>query len=625
MLTPIIIREKLKRAIRSSVWGFLPRNSIPSKKRSDCQSSGGTCVSVWPFGFLFLLTWITLPFLSSWNNLQEENNYLILICGIFLLLPLLHKKQAGTLHLSWTDIWMVAIYIWIGLCSTILNTRVLSNEHAALLVACFLFYLIGRLLIETKSVLLYLSFVVGGTIQMAYAWLQYLQWIPSKHLLFGMTGSFYNPAYLAAYLGFSCLCVFPLTAYLLHRRWRIVALVVSFMGLAMLFTITVLQSRATWIALYGSLAWFSSSFIKRKTAFWMVGIIVLVLSLFPLYQMKRGSADGRLLIWNVGWTMFKEKPVCGGGSQSFAARYFPTQAQYLSTHPQSRLAGISAPNIHTFNEPLRILCEYGLIGVLLFLGLVISVSYKQWDCFRLSLLLYFFLFSLFSNPCEVSILPLSGVLLFGILSSKRKVVSSVHPFCWKTLFVPIAIVIGGFALAKYHRTSQIVLSLREHSALNRYESFDGYRKEGWFHRNFLLIYSKQLYKNQKYGNAVTYLEQLSRLSPVADVYMDLGKCYQHLRMYKNAEECFTLVLQARPEYVLPYYELFRLYVECGDRGQAWRIGRKILSKDFHQDSSMLDEARRNVRLYLDSLDSDNPLDIYNRKTQDNKIIPFKCE
>ncbi len=108
----------------------------------------------------------------------------------------------------------------------------------------------------------------------------------------------------------------------------------------------------------------------------LVLYIVLILSIaagvWGLYKLKQGSADGRLLMWQVSWEMVKDKPLLGWGSGGFEAHYGNYQAQWFKsgkgTQAQELVAGTpDAP----FNELVRVAVCYGLVGmvvVLLVLG-----------------------------------------------------------------------------------------------------------------------------------------------------------------------------------------------------------------------------------------------------------------
>jgi O-antigen ligase len=86
--------------------------------------------------------------------------------------------------------------------------------------------------------------------------------------------------------------------------------------------------------------------------------------------MKQASADGRLFIWRVSMDMVKEFPLYGKGADGFTANYMPAQAAYFEAHPNSDYIRQATDNVHAFNEYLRIVCEYGFVGLLLLAALL---------------------------------------------------------------------------------------------------------------------------------------------------------------------------------------------------------------------------------------------------------------
>ncbi len=107
------------------------------------------------------------------------------------------------------------------------------------------------------------------------------------------------------------------------------------------------QSRAAWIAgtvgclfvLTGHPAIKSTrnnlkrkllSFTRPMQALSMLAtLLVVLIAGFGLYAMKKGSADGRVLIWQVTSQLIKQKPIAGHGSGAFAALYINEQAKWF--------------------------------------------------------------------------------------------------------------------------------------------------------------------------------------------------------------------------------------------------------------------------------------------------------
>ena len=153
---------------------------------------------------------------------------------------------------------------------------------------------------------------------------------------------------------------------------------------AILLVLPPAQSRAAWVAgiagclfvLAGrpSLLSFKrglkNKFLEIRKPLRVLLLTVVLLSIatagFGLYSIKKGSADGRMLIWQVTSQLIKQSPVTGHGSGAFNALYMNEQANWFEsgkgTEVQAMVAGSpEAP----FNEPLKLWLEKGLIVILL--------------------------------------------------------------------------------------------------------------------------------------------------------------------------------------------------------------------------------------------------------------------
>lgn len=141
----------------------------------------------------------------------------------------------------------------------------------------------------------------------------------------------------------------------------------------------------------------------------------------PLYNLKKDSAAGRLFIWRVSSELINEAPLTGKGADSFPAPDICwLQASYFKENPNSEHTNRATSNIHAFNEPLRICCEYGIIGLLIFLILFVALFTSRSDCYIRAMLLYLCVFSCFSYVGEVSSLLIMVAFLLGVTSGSGK-------------------------------------------------------------------------------------------------------------------------------------------------------------------------------------------------------------
>jgi len=294
-----------------------------------------------------------------------------------------------------------------------------------------LFYIALRQTDRSYYSLLFLFLMLGGGIQAVYGNLQLWGFYASHHSLFKMSGSFFNPGPYAGYLA----CIFPAAlgfylfgikpdfpacgSSLIKDRLRVIqktflsSLIQKvsslFRGgkqteepgqkkqertgviavLVLVLIVMVLpasRSRAAWLAViipaivlmlfkYPFLGWLGKHLdTSLKKAGIFLFAIVLTGGVFSgLYFYKKGSADGRTLIWRVSLNMIGDHPVTGVGFDRFKAHYMDYQARYFERDPERGEAMVAGDSNYAFNELIQQTAENGAIGLVLILSVMASV------------------------------------------------------------------------------------------------------------------------------------------------------------------------------------------------------------------------------------------------------------
>src|SRR5690606_31275240 len=191
----------------------------------------------------------------------------------------------------------------------------------------------------------------------------------------------------------------------------------------------------------------SFSIPMRVLCLFAILLVVLVIG-FGLYTIKNGSADGRVLIWQVTSQLIKQKPITGHGSGAFAALYMNEQANWFEagkgTEVQSMVAGSpEAP----FNEVLKLWLEKGLLAVVL-AGVLLYFLLRDkslpaassWQTVRTpeqslshsalyigvkGSLITLLVFSFFSYPFDISTFVLQLVFLAALLAGASKTILTI--------------------------------------------------------------------------------------------------------------------------------------------------------------------------------------------------------
>lgn len=503
----------------------------------------------------------------------------------------------------------------------------------------------------------------------------------SYHGLFAITGTFHNPGPFSDFV----VCALPLALSVINyhsskisQQLSIKKLGVSGLGLGLMrrlglrhglgfglrlglkYSIQILgwitlvlillvlppaQSRAAWIAgLAGCLYVLANhpkvrDFSEKwRTIFFMIRkpIRVIILSVtltaflagaYGLYIMKKGSADGRMLIWQVTSELIKEKPLLGHGAGSFDAKYMDAQAEWFASGKGTSAQGLLAGSPEApFNELLKLWLERGLIAVLLVAALLhgIFVPKKQSKreeqselitpgrviAFKGSLITLL-TFGLFSYPFDLSPFVLISITLLAVLAPFSKSllnISSPH-LRWSAL--PIILILAAFSIQAYPLRKEHYQALSVWQDADRFYSLENYEiaieayQEAYptFEHNglFLQMYGKVLSMDKQFHKSNKILAEAEQYKSSQIIQNTLGDNHKALGNYAQAEEAYIKSAQMIPSLVFPKYLLAKLYSENGQHKKAKQIAETILNSEVKVESSATREIMNEMKKISEQL------------------------
>ncbi|MEI8204443.1 MAG: O-antigen ligase family protein, partial [Bacteroidota bacterium] len=400
-------------------------------------------------------------------------------------------------------------------------------------------------------------------------------------------------------------------------------------------------------------------------------IVLLTITGAGLYQMKKGSADGRVLIWKVSMNIIKERPVFGYGFDQFKAHYMDYQADYFEQNPNSEDVLVAGDNNYAFNEPIQLMVENGLIGILLLVAiiwLVFPVQYKtrlsketkeerttnnntglslqadqipveetgqNWDLlpFSRAVILSVLVFGLFSYPFQI--LPIKICLVVALATASGLMGRKVKTYRQQT-FVPQTVrfalksfiligSIGLFWLAT-ERIQHIQTAYSDwKNAFDIYnigiynDCLDDYKKAYPVLKtngDFLTNYGKALSMAEKYPEAVGVLQQAAKYYPNTVVYTALGDSYKKLRQTAQAEQAYLHAWHMNPSRFYSKYLLAKLYDETGQHEKAVATAKELLGKEVKIESTAVKEIQEEMRKIIEK--QENSQNIFNPKGKGRK-------
>lgn len=476
------------------------------------------------------------------------------------------------------------------------------------------------------------SLMLWGAVEAFIGLRQLYGFESSRHSLYALTGSFFNPGPYSGYLAM----VLPVCLYrwlggkereeMLRlvrndgRSWeRVVAKIgTMFSGGVMLLILCVLpagMSRSAWLAAGVSCfcvyAWHMDWAYKfrllwqqqrlRVVMAVIGGLCVLLLAGHLLFALKPDSARGRLFMWKITCRAIAEKPLTGYGVNNFAAAYGDAQEAYFAAGDyepwEERVAG--SPE-YAFNEYLQAAVELGIplaacLLVVVILCLYIGVRKERYGICGALLSLMMFSFSSYPLQLPAFIVTFGGLLLACIFDGSR----------WQWLGLAVLVgVVGGFRLKNDLRTEQACREWMNARVLYNAGAYQSVEKEYErlypLLRNraaFLFEYGHGLHKQQKFNESNRVLEEALRRSCDPMILNVMGKNYQQMGDCLSAEDWFIRSTHRLPGRIYPYYLLAKLYAEPSFRqpDKFEKMKRMVLTKEPKVHSTAIRQMREEVK------------------------------
>ncbi|QZE15543.1 O-antigen ligase family protein [Halosquirtibacter laminarini] len=371
---------------------------------------------------------------------------------------------------------------------------------------------------------------------------------------------------------------------------------------------------------------------KRIRFIAMMGMVLfLFLGGYLLYLTKKGSADGRILMWRVSTEMIKDKPLLGWGVSGFEAHYGTYQAEWFKegkgTVSEELVAGTpDAP----FNEIVRVLVSLGGVGFVLSILLFRSIWYGRkkghitsFNGLNTTLkggVISILVFSMFSYTLDIAPMVVQLLILSVLLVNNQRYPFVLSLGCWKSkypLFVGhilgvMMLILIPFLSSATWRSFKGYQSWKEAYDLYRYGVYDDANKE-YEHANRLLpddgllcqMYGKSLQMNEEYDEAKQILLHASSLRSDPILSMTLGQCYQQIGEIKQAETLYWDSWYMIPHKFYPKYLLAKLYQYTGEDKQFVEIANELLSKKMKVKSKAIEEMRNELIGMINNVEDEN--------------------
>lgn len=405
--------------------------------------------------------------------------------------------------------------------------------------------------------------------------IQLLGLADNLHSYHRFTGTFYNPGPYACFLAIGV----PIAV-----RWADTAdnKLQKFSGMGMVVSVAILipatLSRTACVACAigccVALTDRMSSKIKGWGKLrWAIVLGILTAIAISAYLIKKGSADGRLLMWKVATEAVSGTFVNGVGWDRVAGTYGEAQERYFASGAgaETEIIVADAPE-YVFNEYLQVAIAYGIpiaiaMTVILFIGIIVALRSKSFG-------------------------------LAGSAVAVTMVMTASYPLQSPLFVAAIGLVFIGCYLSSDDRWINILGSAAVITACTLFLTHNStvdVRSE------FAIGHS--LHKMREYHKSNGILLCLLPHSSDPMILNIIGKNYQSLGMPDSAEHYLMKSVNRCPNRLYPHYLLMNLYADSASYNQdkLLREAEILINKKEKIPSPAVDEMRAKAREILETL------------------------
>lgn len=538
--------------------------------------------------------------------------------------------------------WVLTAFAFSGIRYEEISNRMTVIVMLAMLYYCFRIFLLQHALYIR---ILMLTAVFFGAVEAVWGLCQLYGLVPSKHALYGVTGSFFNPGPYAGYLA----VILPIALFyllwkkpemdegtevsvLFEKAGRAIA---GFCCITIVLILPATWSRAAWIAAavgcivvlwrsgylrYIKPAQGKKRFLLKGVTLTIVSVSMLGIALGGLYHLKKDSADGRALIWKMNVKMISHTWY-GTALGYYGGGYARAQEAYFrSGEGSEREALLAGEPAYAFNEFLQITAEQGVAPALFLLLAVLVALYtglRKQRYMAVGALLALLAFAFFSYP--FSLMPFLILLVFLLTACNSAPYVFEQDFFspytedtrerWNgyvliTIMLLSMLYTGGVVYKRYpvYKAHQIWGKNKVYYQAGMYQRVvdesEPIERYLWDQPDFLFAYGRSLFKLGKYRESLLpfYLGGRIRADPM--FWVMSGRSQEAWKMYDMAIKEYEFAANLGPNRLYPLYLLAKLYDKMGEDEQAYKTALKVMQKKVKIQSPAVDEMRAEMREYL---------------------------
>lgn len=427
----------------------------------------------------------------------------------------------------------------------------------------------------------------------------------SRHHLFDVTGTFFNPGpyaiFVAVVLAVSVAWWYRHGEVFAGRgRWsRVGAWSVAAVAVFCFPVLVATWSRAAWVAVAvaaACLLWKA----HRRMVFWGMGVAVC--AGVAAYFLKQGSADGRLLMTMVAGRAWVGEWLCGHGLGGYAQAYGAAQEAFFAARPGSPLSVVAGSPEYAFNGVLGVGMEQGVLGAVpaLVLGLwSLAVLCRRGEVSAYGWLVLL-VSSLFSYP--FALWPFLSLAVAWVALAVSLEAGTAEVRWWKRTAVWPVVAVGGWCVWNLSddtaRRVEAYEEFRRVCGIQDVAFLEDYRKKYEdlkAYPDFLFTFGTALREAGRYNESNAMLRQGTRVSCDPVFYTLMGNNYRDLGAVAEAESAYRKAFGMLPGRMYPLYRLMKLYEAEGQMRKAEEMARQIIAFRPKVDSPAVREMKNEAK------------------------------
>lgn len=427
----------------------------------------------------------------------------------------------------------------------------------------------------------------------------------SRHHLFDVTGTFFNPGpyaiFVAVVLAVSVAWWYRHgEAFAGRGRWsRVGAWSVAAVAVFCFPVLVATWSRTAWVAVAvaaACLLWKA----HRRMVLWGMGVAVC--AGVAAYFLKQGSADGRLLMTMVAGRAWAGEWLCGHGLGGYAQAYGAAQEAFFAARPGSPLSVVAGSPEYAFNGVLGVGVEQGVLGAVpaLVLGLwSLAVLCRRGEVSAYGWLVLL-VSSLFSYP--FALWPFLSLAVAWVALAVSLEAGTAEVRWWKRTAVWPVVAAGGWCVWNLSddtaRRVEAYEEFRRVRGIQDVAFLEDYRKKYEdlkAYPDFLFTFGTALREAGRYNESNAMLRQGTRVSCDPVFYTLMGNNYRDLGAVAEAESAYRKAFGMLPGRMYPLYRLMKLYEAEGQMRKAEEMARQIIAFRPKVDSPAVREMKNEAK------------------------------